>query len=427
MKTLQVKGRFLAWEDGTPFFWLGDTAWEIFHRLNRDEMKHYFSVRARQGFTVVQGVALAEMEGLTVSNAYGRLPLHFTDGLPDPARPDTEGEYSYWAHVDYAVETAAEYGIFVALLPTWGDKFHRIWGKGPEIFNEENAYLYGKWIAGRYKDSWNIVWMLGGDRPLEEKHRRIVDAMAKGIREADGNHRITFHPPGAQDSTDFVGDADYIDVHTSQTGHGIEKCYASDEVMRKMAAASDRPFLDSEPRYEDHPACFNDQIGYYWNADDVRQNAYWNLFAGACGHTYGNHCIWCMNRLPSAYFPFVWEEALTHPGAEQIGYAKKLRLSRDYFSLRPAPEILVDNFAGMGHMTAARGDGYVYVYSPLGIPFTVELGCLEGARSLRAIWFDPRAGEENVFAILPPYGRTTIAPPTQGKGCDWVLILETIQ
>lgn len=110
-----------------------------------------------------------------------------------------------------------------------------------------------KWIAARYRDKWNILWMLGGDRPLEPKHRAIVDAMAAGIREADANHLITFHPPGAKDSTDFLADAPYIDFHTAQTGHGIEQCYRSDEVMAKMAAATGKPYLDSEPRYEDHP------------------------------------------------------------------------------------------------------------------------------------------------------------------------------
>ena len=29
--------RFLVYADGKPFFWLGDTAWELFHRLNREE------------------------------------------------------------------------------------------------------------------------------------------------------------------------------------------------------------------------------------------------------------------------------------------------------------------------------------------------------------------------------------------------------
>lgn len=427
MRKLIVKERYLAWDTGEPFFYLGDTAWEIFHRLDREEMAYYFKERARQGFSAVQAVALAEFEGLTVPNAYGRLPFECTNGMPDPEKPDLTGEYSYWDHVDYAVKTAAEKGLFIVMLPTWGDKFNLCWGKGPVVFNTDNAYTYGRWIASRYADSWNIIWMLGGDRPLEAEHRRIIDAMAKGIREVDTNHLITFHPTGCSDSAKVLGDAEYIDFHTAQTGHGIEQCYESDAVMLSMAEISQKPYMDSEPRYEDHPACFNDQIGYFWKAEDVRQNAYWNLMTGVCGHTYGNHCIWSMTKTPTSYFPYAWDEALLHEGAEQMHYIKELRCSHDYFSFRYAPELLTENYAGMGHMAAGRGDGYGYVYTPLGLPFTVNLEGFTGSDKLRAKWFDPRTGITETFCILPAQGVNTVVPPTQGKGCDWVLILEEVR
>ncbi|MBQ7028655.1 MAG: DUF4038 domain-containing protein, partial [Thermoguttaceae bacterium] len=54
-------GRFLTTEDGAPFFWLGDTAWELFHRLNREEIVRYLDNRQERGFTVVQAVAVAEL------------------------------------------------------------------------------------------------------------------------------------------------------------------------------------------------------------------------------------------------------------------------------------------------------------------------------------------------------------------------------
>lgn len=426
MRKLKVTGRYLCWDSGEPFFYLGDTAWEIFHRLDREQVEQYFECRQKQGFTVAQGVALSEFEGVTTPNAYGRLPLHMTDGLPDPTKPDTDGDYSYWHHVDYVIEVAAKHDMTVALLPTWGDKYNLLeWGKGPIIFNPENAYIYGKWIGQRYADKENIIWVLGGDRPLEDKHRPIIDAMAKGIKESDGNHLITFHPPGLFDSTDFVCDADYMDFHTAQTGHSVEVCFESDKVMLKMADASDKPYMDSEPRYEDHPACFNASLGYYWSAADVRQNAYWNLMTGVCGHTYGNHCVWGMNQSPTDYFPFTWQDALTHEGAEQMRYLKQLRLSHDYFSFRHAPELIVSNYEGMGHIAAGRGEGYGYVYSPLGLPLTVDLSVFEGATRLRAAWFDPRNGKSEIFSILPP-SKTTLVPPTQGYGCDWVLVLEVV-
>src|SRR3954470_18038333 len=70
---------FLVHDDGTPFFWLGDTAWELFHRLKREEADHYLTNRANKGFTVIQAVVLAEMDGLNTPNAYGHRPLDNND------------------------------------------------------------------------------------------------------------------------------------------------------------------------------------------------------------------------------------------------------------------------------------------------------------------------------------------------------------
>lgn len=426
MSRLIAEGRWLRHESGEPFFYLGDTAWELFHSLNREEMQLYFSTRARQGFTVVQCVLLAEFEGATTPNAYGRLPLHFTDGLPDPARPDTEGEYSYWAHVDYAVQLAAESGLMLALLPTWGDKFNLCWGKGPVIFTPDNAYTYARWLGNRYAACENLLWMLGGDRPIEAEHRPIIDAMAQGLRETAPDHLITFHPKGWGSSLESLPGADYISFHTVQSSHDAAPGYASERFLLPLAKGSDKPYMDAEPRYEDHPACFDAGLGYFWSAADVRQNAWRSIMAGACGHTYGNHCVWSMNPEPGSYFPYRWQEALTHPGAEQMQHIKALRLSRDYFSLRPAPELVTSTNRGMGEECACVGKDYLYVYAPLGLPFTVRLDAIPNARRLRASWFDPRSGKSSIFSILPTEGETTLVPPTQGLGCDWVLVLDAV-
>src|SRR5262245_42769169 len=166
--------RFLVTESGQPFFWLGDTAWELFHRLNREEAERYLKNRAEKGFNVVQAVALAEFDGLTATNAYGHLPLKNND----PLHPVEE----YFQHVDWIVGKANALGIYVALLPTWGDKWNKKWGVGPEIFNAQNAEGYGEWLGRRYKEA-GIVWVLGGDRPVEnETHKEIIRAMARGLR-----------------------------------------------------------------------------------------------------------------------------------------------------------------------------------------------------------------------------------------------------
>jgi hypothetical protein len=63
-----INGRSLEYENGTPFFYLGDTAWQLFHRLNREEADRYLCDRAAKGFTVIQAVVLAELGGFTYGN-----------------------------------------------------------------------------------------------------------------------------------------------------------------------------------------------------------------------------------------------------------------------------------------------------------------------------------------------------------------------
>ena len=137
--------RYLVTADNKPFFWLGDTAWELFHRLTREETEKYLRDRAEKKFTVIQAVVLAEMDGLNIPNAYGETPLENND----PTKP----REAYFQHVDFVIDKANQFGLHIALLPTWGDKvFKDRWGVGPEIFNPNNARVYGKWIGNRYKN-----------------------------------------------------------------------------------------------------------------------------------------------------------------------------------------------------------------------------------------------------------------------------------
>jgi Protein of unknown function (DUF4038) len=206
---------YLLKKDGKPFFWLGDTAWELFHRLNREEAKKYLQNRAGKGFTIIQAVVLAELDGLNTPNAYGDKPLINND----PAKPNE----AYFKHVDFIINEANKLGLIIALLPTWADKWYKDkWGMGPEIFTPENAKVFGAWIAKRYLSK-SIVWVLGGDRtPQNETHMAIIRAMAEGIKTSDNNrHLLTYHPSGGSSSYDFFADDKWIDFHMSQTGHKV--------------------------------------------------------------------------------------------------------------------------------------------------------------------------------------------------------------
>ena len=209
--------RCLVRADGTPFFYLGDTAWELFHRLNREEAGAYLEDRAQKGFTVIQAVALAELDGLNDPNPYGHRPL--VDN--DPTKPDVKDgpQNDYWDHVDYIVDKAASLGLVVGMLPSWGDKWNKKWGAGPVIFTPDNAGQYGEWLGKRYRDK-PIIWILGGDRPVEtDEQREIIRAMAAGLARGDeGRHLMTFHPVGGQGSSAWFHQDPWLDFNMHRTG-----------------------------------------------------------------------------------------------------------------------------------------------------------------------------------------------------------------
>ncbi|WP_273567604.1 DUF4038 domain-containing protein [Maribacter halichondriae] len=288
--------RYLVTETGEPFFYMADTAWELFHRCDRKESNMYLEKRAEQGFNVIQAVALAEIDGLNTPNLYGETPL--VNNNPETPNP------AYFEHVDYIIKKADSLGMYIALLPTWGDKLDkRGWGVGPEVFGQKNARAFGNWIGQRYKDCDNIIWVIGGDRNPQENTNQVEvwNQMAEGIAESVGGYDETlmsYHPQPkeAGGSSTWFHNQKWLDFNMHQTGHcanqGTYKHIENDYNLSPV-----KPTLDGEPLYEDHPNCFNAKELGHSVPEDIRRIMYWNVFAGAFGQTYGCHDVWQMYKL----------------------------------------------------------------------------------------------------------------------------------
>jgi len=422
--------RHLVTENGEPFFWMGDTAWELFHRLSREEAEQYLDCRAEQGFTVLQAVALAELSGITVPNAHGRLPLRQNaQGQWDPTLPDLNvepGGASYWDHVDRIVDMAAERGIYIGMLPTWGDKYNRMWGEGPEIFTAENAEIYGNWIGRRYRGRANIIWILGGDRPLlTRRHFDIIQAMACGIRNGDeGRHLITFHPSGGRSSSGPLHEEIWLDFNMIQSGHGRDQFCNWTFIDKDRALSPIKPTLDGEPRYEDHPIDFNPKNGYF-DATDARTGLWWATLAGGLGVTYGHHAIWSMRTEPEPYWPLTWRQALRRPCAQQVRHLRNLMLSRPLVGLEPDETLLAGQYEGANHIAASRGEKHAFLYTPNGLEVKARLGVLAGTQ-VKVSWYNPRTGETTEVGVIANEGEKGFRPETSGRGEDWVLVMDVM-
>lgn len=420
--------RYLVTEDGTPFFWTGDTAWELFHRCSREEADLYLTKRAEQGFNVIQAVILAEIDGLNTPNTYGETPLIGND----PNQPNEK----YFEHVDYVVRKADELGIYMALLPTWGDKlFKESWGVGPEVFNVKNARAFGKWVGNRYRNYENIVWIIGGDRNprANSDDVEVWNEMAEGVAEGGGGYENTlmsFHPQPREGggSSVWFHDQPWLDFNMHQTGHCANKG-TYNHITHDYNLRPIKPVLDGEPLYEDHPNCFNAKELGHSLPEDIRRIMYWNVFAGAFGQTYGCHDVWQMYKLDKTPInqPLrPWPKALDLPMANQVKHLKNLMLSRPILTRIPAQSMVIDSQSEDNHYVIATRDSegsYAMIYFPTGKTTSLDLSELEGAK-FNSWWFDPRTGNAYEGSSLDRSERAEIEPPTSGKGQDWVLVVD---
>jgi hypothetical protein len=440
-------------------------------RLDREESEVYLEDRAAKGFTVIQAVAYGgPWDGLGSPNRYGHLPLRdFDPGQPNPA---------YFEHVDWVIERASALGLRMALLPVWAleqiNGFTQVGlsedGRSTLArvpFDRRNAERYGHWLGERYRDA-GLIWVLGGDAlplwpadvgvrhsPLID-HRPLYDAMAGGLLAGAGHEAfITFHPCGlsfsgaARPRTSlYFHDREWLAMNMIQSSHfadpesffsrgnfdfGWDGTRNYEPIAEEYHSLPIRPVVDGEPRYEDEPVdVIFDAAKGFWTGYDSRNAAYHAVFAGACGHTYGNNSVHQFyDPARTAALEWVkspWRTELHTAAAGQMQYLKKLMLSRPYFSRIPDNSLVARPVGtGTNHINATRDSlgSYAMVYIPDGRPVTVSAHDLEGTH-LAAWWFDPRTGEAR--AVPGPFERSQLpafVPPTSGPEQDWVLVLDS--
>ncbi len=370
-----LPGKSYFARDGKPFFWLGDTAWLLFSRMTDEEAFTYLQNRSEKGFNVIQATL-----------------IHFWDKpvkvCGDPRKLYFETE-EYWQHCDRIIDKAAELGLTMALLPSWGG----IVRSGH--LNLENADNYTDFLIRRYADRDNIIWLLGGDvkgEGLEEYY----DRMGRRFKAAQPDRLVGYHPFGRCSSSLWFNDAEWLDFHMFQSGHRRYDQYtlgAWDDTSNPLGqylednwkfvvhdrALSSRPVLDGEPSYEGIHQGLHDFTQPLWSVHEVRRYAYWSVFAGAAGHTYGHNSIMqfydSKSGFPGAFNASVdWFDALDHPGAGQMRYLKELMESVDYTNGHLADELIEGGQREKHERIAVfAGDDYLLCYTFLGKPFALDV------------------------------------------------------
>lgn len=439
MPALQISenGRYLATDDGKPFFWLGDTGWLLFNKLDREEAEQYLEDRKQKGFNVVQAMVLHTVPSV---NIYGDSSIVDSDisqpRVTEGNNPDVENEYDYWDHIDYIIDKAAEKGIYMALVPVWGSPV-----KAGQVSVEQTT-KYATFLAERWKDRSNIIWLNGGDINGSDSTAVWLE-MGKTIRAIDQNNLVTFHPRGRTASSDWFHDEPWLDFNMVQSGHrrydqdtsSNETKHYGEDNWRFMevdwALTPVKPTIDGEPSYEGIPQGLHDIEEPVWKDHDVRRYGYWSVFAGAFGYTYGQNSVMQMHSATDSTTAYgsseLWTEGLNAPGATQMQYLKKLMLSRDnYFDRVPDQSLVAENGEKYNRLLATRTDDYAFIYNYNGREMNINMGKINGDK-VKASWFDPRSGEETVIGEVENTGVQTFKPEGEEKdGNDWVLILDSV-
>ncbi len=406
--------RYIQWGDGTPFFWLADTAWNGVLCAKEDDWRWYLQRRREQGFTAIQFVC-----------------THWRGLHRDPVGETAwEGEQrvrlnpAFFQRMDRKVAMINEAGLVAVPVMLWACFPDDPGRKLPEA----DAIRVARYIMARW-GAHNVAWFLGGDGPYYGEHAERWKRIGRAVF-ADRHDRIvTMHPGGRTWPYDDLGAEDWVDFWGYQSSHGrgepTQKWLTQGPPAQAWKRPDHKPIINLEPNYEAHP----NGTGHPFTDWDVRQACYWSLLiAPTAGVTYGHNWIWPWRetRSPVDGHEYIgevgpWREAVDAPAAQQLRHMRAFFDGIEWWRLNPAGELLaaqpgaedVDRFIAAG---ASDDRSLIVAFTPYPQPIQFKTDVLPAGA--RARWFNPRTGQ---WTDAQAEGGATFRPPADG---DWLLLIQ---
>ncbi|MFQ5443859.1 MAG: DUF4038 domain-containing protein, partial [Nitrospinales bacterium] len=270
--------RHFTYDDGTPFFWMGETLWDgssLQMAFDDTEFKFLIDDRKSKGFTAIQ-IAVAP-------------PRAFREGpdSTDPLKPGwNEGGFvfnelfseinpEYFKWLDKRIEYIVQAGMVPVIFGQWG------WGvremaDAPSGTGIERLKKYWRYIIARYQ-AYNVVWVVSGEYRFGFVDR--IRLLGEYIHETDGmEHLTTIHPgppsTGKLSSSLDYHDAEWLDFNMNHTWEYDERS----ALLADYDKSPTKPIVNAEAGYlglKDHGRA------------RVRREA-WTVFtSGGAGYTYG--------------------------------------------------------------------------------------------------------------------------------------------
>ena len=410
---LSKNRRYFVQADGTPWFWLADTAWNGALLSTREEWEKYLADRSAKKFTAIQFVTTQWRAGR--QDERGQVAFTGTDRI--------EINLAFFERMDQKIQAINEHGLVAAPVLLWAltSKDRESPGEG---LPDDQAILLARYMVSRY-DAHGVVWLLGGDGDYRGARAERWKTVGRAVFADTRPHRlVTMHPRGMQSPWPEYRDEPWVGFFMYQSGHGNDprkwRWNATQGGAADWKLAPARPVVDGEINYEGH---LDYQTQKPIAEAQVRRAAYYSLLgAPPAGVTYGAHGIWPWIRTPSVPLDHPrtgvaqpWFECLDYPGARQMKALREIFDSVAWWKLRPDRALLAedsDDPEFRNHIMAALSEtgDFALLYLPANDAVKLNPG-----KFRKAVWLDPRTGQRQPAAVQPEM-------KTPGSG-DWVLLL----
>ena len=401
-------GRYLTQADGTPFYYVADTPWQLLASLGLAETREYIDIRADQGFTALQLVAtpwsfddraarwdFEGEQGQARVNADGEAPFFDNDGKPPRGNRDVRFDRpndAYWAHVDAVLDYLATKGMAAYFIPLWASNFSR-------SFSEEAHYAIGRTLGERYREQPNLIWALGGDeaRVSVAKYR----ALYRGLRDAGITQLVTMHPRSGRSSAAHLGDE--LDFNSVQDRGSVGN------MLKRLRADYRRtpvkPTFLCETWYEHDKNGGVFRIHRIGTSPAFRAHYWAARLNGGFGEGYGGWTIWLNLE--------TWRDDVHRPGAAAIAtHMRNILETVDWHNLVPDEDNVAVGCRDDVHVAVSEASRSAVAYFEKPVRVQIDPGWAGGDIALE--WYDPGTGESVATARLRE--RTSVRPPTREDG-----------
>jgi len=452
MTTISADGRYFLDQSGQPYLVYGDSPWSMAIDLSNADAEWYFQQRHQQGFNSVlfsafggEGSGGGDSENFTTFD--GVAP--FVDG------DLTRYNEPYWERLDGKIALAEKYGftVFLYVMDTFGE--NGTFAQWDADHTPEHDYRvardYCAFVAGRYKESPNVVYMLGGDYDNDQPNLYAggMDTMMKdcadSIKATAPDTLLSIQLTGFPQSNSF----DYPGWTTRPDFSFVYSYNPSYDATlqgynhRWAAPPTTRPALSMEGPYEGE-----NNKGWPNGAPPLtlRHQMMWSILSGSPGYFYGRGGVW--------QFDPGWQEHVSDTGVTaQLGKLSAFMSSTTWYQLVPdqantfvtagkgTPNTQGGNGLGTSNLNVnPETDGYAtaalapdgslgMVYVPSARTITVDSSKLRAP--VQSVWIDPtNASAEPVPAVFVGNDVTTpgVHPDDlDGEGeptSDWLLVMK---